>query len=61
MKIKFKSDDNLPLGKTLNISVYIIAVRSVLQEKNNYYSKVYLHECLYEYEYKDEDGSYFIV
>ena len=33
MKIKFKSDDNLPLGKILNIPVCIIAVRSVFSRK----------------------------
>ena len=51
MKIKFESDDDLnhilPLGKTLNITV-----KSVFQENNNYYPQVYLHECLYEYEYE---------
>ena len=61
MKVKFESDDNLPLGKRLNISVCIIAVRSAFQENNNYYPQVYLHECLYEYEYKDKDDSYSIV
>ena len=61
MKIKFKSDDNLPLGKKFNILVCIIAVGSVFQESSNYYPEVYLHECLYEYEYKDEDDSYSIV
>ena len=37
MKIKFKSDDNLPLGKILNIPVCIKAVGYVFQEDNNYY------------------------
>ena len=55
MKIKFESDDNLPLGKILNIPVCIIAVGSVFQENSNYYPPVHLYECLYEYEYKDED------
>ena len=56
MKIKFESDDDLnhilPLGKTLNITVCIITVKSVFQENNNYYPQVYLHECFYEYEYE---------
>ena len=50
MKIRFESDDNLPLGKILNIPVCIIAAVSAFQEDNNYYPQVYLHECLYEYE-----------
>ena len=61
MKIRFESDDNLPLCKILNISVCIIVARSVFQENNNYYPQVCLHECLYECEYEDEDDSYSIV
>ena len=61
MKIKFKSDDDLPLGKILGISVCIIIVTSVFQENNNYYPQVFLHECFYEYEYEYEDDSYCIV
>ena len=54
MKIRFESDDNLPLGKILNILVCIIVARSVFQGNNNYYPQVYLHECLYECEHKYE-------
>ena len=50
MKIKFESNEDLPLGKILSISVCIIAVGSVFQEDNSYYPQVYLHECLHEYE-----------
>ena len=32
MKIRFKSDDNLPLSKILNIPGMIIVVKSDLQE-----------------------------
>ena len=61
MKIKFELNDVLPLGKIISIPVCIETVVSVFQEDNNYYPQVYLHECLYEYEYKDEDDSYSIV
>ena len=37
MKIKLESDDDLPLGKLLSISM-IIVVDAVLQEENKYYS-----------------------
>ena len=50
MKIKFESNDDLPLGKILNISVSIIIVRSVFEKDGKYYPQVLLHECLYEYE-----------
>ena len=53
MKIKFESDDNLPLGKILNIALCVIIVRSAFQENNKYYPQVFLHECFYEYEFKD--------
>ena len=42
MKIKFESDDDLPLGKILNIPVSIITARYVFQENNNYYPQVYM-------------------
>ena len=51
MKIKFESNDD----KILSISLCIVTVGSVFQDNNNYYPQVYLHECLYEYEYKDKD------
>ena len=50
MKIKFQSNDDVPLGKILSIPVCIIVAGSVLQEDNNCYPQVYLHECLYECE-----------
>ena len=50
MNIKFKSNDDLPLGKILNIPVCIIIVRSVFKENGKYYPHVLLHECLYEYQ-----------
>ena len=49
------------MGKILSIHVCIVTVGSVFQEHNNYYPQVYLRECLYEYEYKDEDDSYSIA
>ena len=59
MKIRFESDDDLPLGKMLNIPVCVRIVRYVFQGNNSYYPQDFLHEYIYEYEY--EDGSYAIV
>ena len=61
MKTKFESNDDLPLGKILSIPVCIITVGSVFQEDKNYYPQVYLHECLHEFEHKDENYSQPIV
>ena len=37
MKIKFESDDELPLGKTINILGMIYVVASVLENNDKYY------------------------
>ena len=37
MKIKFKSDDNLPLNKTREIRIMIKVVRAVFHENSKYY------------------------
>ena len=39
MKINFKSDDDLPLGKMLNIPVCVIIVTSAFKRNNKYYPK----------------------
>ena len=49
MRVKFKSNDDLPLGKILSIPSMIIVVRSVLQKDSKYYRQVFLHERLYEF------------
>ena len=48
MKIKFNSDDNLPLNKTLKLHNMTIVIRSVFEEHGKFYPQVYLHECLYK-------------
>ena len=50
IKARFESNDDLPLGKILNIPVCIIVVKSVFQRDNNYYPQVILYEWLYEFE-----------
>ena len=46
MKIKFNSDDNLPLNKTLKLHNMTIIIRFVFEEDSKYYSRVFLDECL---------------
>ena len=46
MKIKFNSDDKLPLNKTIEIPIITIVVGAVFHENNKYYPRVFLHECL---------------
>ena len=49
MRIRFKSDDDLPLGKILSIPSMIIVVGSAFQEDSKYYPQVCLHERLYKF------------
>ena len=46
MKIKFNSDDDLPLKKTLEIRNMIIVARAAFHEDNKNYSHVFLDQCL---------------
>ena len=46
MKIKFNSDDELPLNKTIEIPTMKIVVRAVFHENNKYYPQVFLDKCL---------------
>ena len=48
MKIKFSSDDNLPLNKILKLHNMTIVIRSIFQEDGKYYLQIFLDECLYD-------------
>ena len=48
MKIKFGTDDNLTLNKTLKLYNTTIVIRSVFEEHGKFYLQIYLDECLYE-------------
>ena len=48
MKIKFNSDDNLPLNKIIELPIMAIVVRAVFLENNKYYPQIFLGESLYK-------------
>ena len=48
MKIKFNTDDNLPLNKPLKLQLLTIIVRCIFEEDSKFYSQLYLDDCLYE-------------
>ena len=48
MKIKFNSDVDLPLNKTLKLHMLTIIFRSVFEEDGKYCPQVFLDDCLYE-------------
>ena len=41
MKIKFNSDDNLPLNKTLKLQNITIIIRSVFEKDGKYHPQVF--------------------
>ena len=48
MKIKFSSDDNLPLNKPLKFHNMTITIRSVFEDEDKLYPKDFLDNTLYE-------------
>ena len=48
MKIKFDTDDNLPLNKRLKLHIVTIIVRSVFEEDRQLYLQLSLDDCLCE-------------
>ena len=50
MKIRFESDDDLPISKIINIPLCVIVIGGVFEEDSKYYLQVLLHDCFYEHE-----------
>ena len=48
MKIKFNSDDDLPLNKPLKFHAMTIIIRSVFEEDGKLYPQVFLDDTLYK-------------
>ena len=48
MRIKFNSDDDLPLDRILKLHKLTANATSVFEEDGKYYRQVFLVECLYE-------------
>ena len=48
MKIRFNSDDDLPLNKPLKFHLMTRTIRSVFEEDSKLYSQVFLDDTLYE-------------
>ena len=45
MKIKFDSDDDLPLNKQLKFPTITVVIRSVFEDERKFHIQIYL-ECL---------------
>ena len=48
MKIKFDSDDILPLNRMIEIAIMTVVVRAFFHENNKYYPQFFLDESLYK-------------
>ena len=48
MKIKFNTDDNIPLNKIIYFPRIAIIIRSVTQKDGKYYPQVFLDKCLHQ-------------
>ena len=48
MKIRFGSDDKLPLNKQIKLLSVTIVIRSIFEEDGKYYQVTFLDDCLYE-------------
>ena len=48
MKIKFNTDDNIPLNKIIYLPTITITIKTVTKKDDKYYPQVFLDECLYQ-------------
>ena len=48
LKIKFKSDDDLPLNKPIKFHLMTIIIRCVLSEDGKFYPELFLDDTLHE-------------
>ena len=48
LRIKFNSDNDLPLNKPLKFHSMTIIIRSVFEKDGKFYPLLYLDDCLYE-------------
>ena len=47
-KIRFESNDDLPLNKPIKLSLLTIIIRSVFSEDGKFYPQLYLDNAFYE-------------
>ena len=48
MKIKFSTDDSIPINKIIYFPIITVIIRCVFKQNVVYYPKVYLDDCLYQ-------------
>ena len=53
-KIRFHSDDELPLNKMIEIPTITIVIRAIFLENKKYCPQVFLDKCLYKIDIKNQ-------
>ena len=48
MKIRFKSNDDLPLNKPIKLRLLTIIIRAIFSKDNKFYPQLFLDDALYE-------------
>ena len=48
MKIRFNTDDNIPLNKIIYFPTITKIIRSITKKDDKYYPQLFLDDCLYE-------------
>ena len=48
MKIKFSTDDNIPLNKIIYLPTITITIRCITKKDSKYYPQIFLDDCLYQ-------------
>ena len=48
MKIKFNTDDNIPLNKIIYFPTITVIIRSITQKHDKHYPQLFLDEYLYQ-------------
>ena len=48
MKIKFNSDDHIPLNKQLYFLTITVIIRNIFEKDGKFYPQCFLDKCLYE-------------
>ena len=48
MKIKFESNDNLPIDNVVNMHQVTIIIRSAFAQNGQFYPQLFLDDALYE-------------
>ena len=48
MKIKFNTDDHIPLNKHFHFFTTTVVIRNISEKDGKYYPQCFLNECLYE-------------